>query len=357
MTAPSVLLVARFDDALHAHAAHRRRALERLGCRVTCFDLLKRPGLLTRLTGGDLKTRLARTLESESFELILVVGGVEVEEGWVDDLRPLGRAKWVNWFPDDLRTIREAADRGRPYDEVVAASTDVAGALAGALGRIVATIPLAADPSVYRPVNSRDQFRANVVFAGSATARREALLTEVVEFGLALWGPGWRRTSLKDYCRGEVPSTEDYVSAYSGASVAINIHHVYEEARQPEAHCNQRLFELASIGVLQVTDERTDLPRVFAPGQDLLVFRNASELRALVKDALQDPATGERLAASARRVVLARHTYMHRMSELLTRCGFSVPIVGGPGLTTPGEPDADSLPPVPVDVVRAESSG
>ncbi len=31
--------------------------------------------------------------------------------------------------------------------------------------------------------------------------------SELVEFGLALWGPGWRQTSLRDYCRGEAPST------------------------------------------------------------------------------------------------------------------------------------------------------
>jgi hypothetical protein len=107
--------------------------------------------------------------------------------------------------------------------------------------------------------------------------------------------------------------------------------------------------------VLQVTDERTDLPRFFTPGQDLLVYHNASELRALVKDALQDPANGERLAVSARRAVLARHTYMHRMSELLTRCGFVVPILGGPGLAPAEAPASEPLPSNQADVVRAES--
>ena len=44
-----LLLVGAFDDALHAHAGLRRRALERLGCRVTAFNLIGTGGWLSRL--------------------------------------------------------------------------------------------------------------------------------------------------------------------------------------------------------------------------------------------------------------------------------------------------------------------
>jgi spore maturation protein CgeB len=170
---------------------------------------------------------------------------------------------------------------------------------------------------VYRPVRSRDQYRANVVFAGAATARRETFLTGLVEFGLALWGPGWRATSLKDYCRGEVPSTEFYVRAYGGASVAVNIHHTTFGGSGEERSVNQRLFEIAAIGVPQVVDRRGDLANFFESGRDLMVFQDATELKRLVATALQDlPAAGE-VGASARRELLARHTYMHRCQQLL----------------------------------------
>ena len=55
------------------------------------------------------------------------------------------------------------------YDMVFAAGTDVVDALTGTIDRPVHYLPLAADPSVYRPMRSRDQYRANVVFAGTAT--------------------------------------------------------------------------------------------------------------------------------------------------------------------------------------------
>ena len=317
MTVRSLLVVARFDDGQYAHAAQRCRALERLGCKVEAFDLLKRPGWLGRLSGSDLRTRLKKATEMARADLVLVIGGSELDRELVEDLRKSQGIPWVNWFPDDLRTAAEAMRRMPAYDQVFVASSDLAVRARSALGRAVPVVPLAADPSIYRPLRSRDQYRANVVFAGSATARREALLTSLVEFGLALWGPGWRTTSLRDYCRGEVPNTMDYVRAYGGASVAINIHHLASGNGAAESHLNQRVFEVAAIGVPQVVDARADLETQFEPGRDLLVFHDADELRRVVQAALQDLPVAELTGASARREVLARHTYMHRLRMIL----------------------------------------
>jgi spore maturation protein CgeB len=317
MSVRSVLVVAEFDDGPHAHAAQRCRALERLGCRVEAFDLLKRPGLLGRLSGSDLRSRLRKAVELARADAVLVIGGREIGADLVEDLQRAVGVPWSNWFPDDLRTVSEVMHRIRAYDKVFVASTDVAERARAALGRPVPVVSLAADPSVYRPLRSRDQYRANVVFAGTATARREALLTSLVEFGLALWGPGWRTTSLRDYCRGEVPNTEDYVRAYGGASVAVNIHHTASGNGALESHLNQRLFEVAAIGVPQVVDERGDLATHFESGRDVLVFHDSDELRSIVQAALQDLPAAEQIGASARREVLARHTYMHRMKVVL----------------------------------------
>lgn len=320
MTGPSVLVIAEFDDALHAHAAQRCRALERLECRVEAFDLRERPGILGRFTGKDLASRLRKALSAAKADVVLAIGAIPLDPQTVTEMAAVTSIPWVNWFPNDLRTIDEVIDRAPAYQHVFAAGTDVAGRLADHLRRPIEVIPLAADPSIYRPLQSKDQYRANVVFAGTATARRETLLTGLVEFGLALWGPGWRKTSLRDYCRGEVPTTDTYVRAYAGASVAVNIHHqVDKNGSKPESYVNQRVFELASIGVPQVVDRRGDLDRHFEAGTHLLVFNDGEELKKLVRAALQDFAASEALGLAARKAVLSSHTYMHRMREILER--------------------------------------
>lgn len=313
----SVLFVAEFDDAGNAHAAQQRRALERLGARVTTFELNAKPSFLQRFRAGDMTKRLERMIEEQDPDLVLVIGGDSMEEALVDRMRARSRARWINWLPDDLRTVSSATLLARPYDHIYAIGTDVAAEISERLGRTVDVLARAADPSIYRPIRTKDQYRANVVFAGAATPRRERLLGELVEFGLAVWGPGWRKTALRDYCRGEAPSTDAYVKAYAGASVAINIHHVAVEGDPREASCNQRLFELASMGAAQVVDDRGDLARAFHAGREVRVFQDAADLRRTVRQLLEDPAEAERLGVAARARVLQDHTYMHRLRQLL----------------------------------------
>ena len=317
MNRPSVVLVAAIDDAKHAHGAQRGRALERLGCDVTTVNVTERRGPLGLFRSKDLRHRLEQAGNESRPDLVLVIGVPELDPPSIEQIRSTVGGRWVNWFPNDLRSVDEAAAVGWPYDAVYAAGSDVCERLSAILHRDVGLLPLACDPSVYRPQKARDQqYRANVVFAGSATPRREALLQHVVEFGLALWGPGWRHTGLRDYCRGESLRTEDFVRAYAGASVALNLHHTAESGSE-EAFCNQRCFELASIGALQVVDRRADLERWFVLEDEILVFDEPLQLRRIVEDALQDQTALERIAIAGRDRVLAEHTYMHRMQELL----------------------------------------
>lgn len=313
----TMLFIAEFDDVYHAHSMQRRRALERLGATVTVFDLNAKPSLFERFRAGDLGRRLERCLDEAQPELVLVNGNEALDEALVDRLRGRARARWINWLPQDLRDISQAIVLARPFDHLYGIGTDVAAEMADRLGRTVDVLAFAADPSVYRPIKTRDQYRANVVFAGGATPRRERLLTDLVEFGLALWGPGWRKTSLRDYCRGEAPSTDEYLKAYAGATVAVNIHHALVENDPREASCNQRLFELAALGAAQVVDDRGDMPRYFEPGREVAVFRDGAELKARVRELIESPSEAERLGQAARARLLQDHTYMHRMRHLL----------------------------------------
>lgn len=316
MTAPSVLLIGSFDDAENAHSFQRARALERLGCDVTTFDLRKRPGLLGLLGGSDLRSRLLKSIEVAEADLVLVTGGYDIDEPLVEAIRSTTGVKLANWFPDDMGRIGEILPAARAYEHVFVVGTDVAAACERSFGRTVEVLPHGADPSVYRPLKTKDQYRANVVFAGGATPERERHLSELLEFGLALWGPGWRRTSLRDYCRGEIRSTAEFVRAYGGASVAVNLHHGLGRD-DGQTSCNQRVFELAAMGVPQVVDERADLATYFEPGRDLLTFTSPKALKERVQEMLQATAAAEELGASARRTLLAGHTHMHRMRRLL----------------------------------------
>ncbi len=328
---PKVLLLADLDPQRNPHALQRRRAFERLGCRVTAVDLGRAPGLLRRVTGGGLEAQVEKAVTRDAPDLVLLMGGLELDPDFLRRFREGAgaAAAWVNWLPFDLASVDQAIPHAAACSHCFAIGSDVAAHVGAALGREVGVLALAADPSVYRPHHSRDQYRANVVFAGRATPRREALLAEVLEFGLALRGPGWRQTSLRDYCRGEALDTEEFVRAYGGASVAINIHERAVGGSTTGASCNQRLFEIAAIGVPQVVDRRGDLPDHYAPGAECFVFDDAADLKSAVETVLLDPPAAQGVAEAARRTTLTRHTYMHRVRDLLHRVGMApVPAAG-----------------------------
>jgi hypothetical protein len=320
-----ILLVGAFDNGLHAHAALRRRALERLGCRVGSFNLMSDGGLLSRLRRAGLHDRLARAIAQAAPAVVLVLEGSQVGTSLVAALRRLSDAVWVNWFCDERRSPAAIEQVAAAYDAIFVAGSTAVERLRSPGFPPARYLPPGCDPSVHRPLRSRDQFRANVVFAGTATPHRERLLSELVEFGLALWGPGWRRTKLRDYCRGELLDHGDYVRAYAGASVAVNVQCSGETADEAEPGCNRRLFELAAMGVPQVVEHRPDLDRHFREGSEILVARTPAELRALTGEALQDRAWSEQVAARARQRALGEHTYMHRMTALLSEVRMTQP--------------------------------
>ncbi|HMV32337.1 MAG TPA: glycosyltransferase [Gemmatimonadales bacterium] len=321
MTAPfaglRLLYVAPIDDADLAHNALRRRALERLGTQLVHLDP-ERAGWLERLVRRDLEHRLRSTLEQHMPDVVLVAGHGVVPGEVVDQVRPGFKARWVQLLGEQVTDLNAATREAMAYDQVFVGGSGIVKAFDREGVKHTDFLAVGCDPSVHKPLSARGPFRANVVFAGAATARRERLLSELVEFGLALWGPGWRKTSLRDYCRGELPNTEDFVRAYAGATVGVNIHRF--EADDPTGSgtaVNRRLFEMAAIGVTQVVDARADLPMHFDEGSEVLTFTTAEQLKGQVKRAIQEDQYRQRLATNSRQRTLRQHTYMHRMSALL----------------------------------------
>jgi spore maturation protein CgeB len=312
-----VLLVAAAGADCFPHAPLHRRALERLGCEVELIDLDYGHGWGRLLGLPTLAPRLRRALARQEPELVVVLDELPLHPDVIAALRRVSGARWALWATGETPPSRRHRLKqvSSCFDALFVASTGARIDLGSNGGPPVIYLPDGCDPSVCRPMRSRDQFRANVVFAGRATPHRERLLAGLAEFGLAVWGPGWRRTQLRDYCRGERLGIGDYVRAYAGATVAMNLHR--EDPAMAGEGCNRRLFEIAAIGVPQVAEQCADLALHFIPDREVMVGRDERELKELVRASLHDGTTAEAVAAAGRRRALTEHTLMHRLAVLL----------------------------------------
>jgi spore maturation protein CgeB len=188
--------------------------------------------------------------------------------------------------------------------------------------RRVAPLYGSVDPEIHHPVRPQDRYRADLSYLGTyAEDRQRALERLFVDparrlpqcrflIGGAQYPPDFPWADNIYFVRHLPPA--EHPAFYSSSRLTLNV------TRAPMAelgYCpSGRLFEAAACGVPILTDAWEGLDAFFVPGDEVLVARGPDDtVRALAMDA----AELDRVAAAARRRVLADHTAERRACELV----------------------------------------
>lgn len=334
-----VLCVGYKNPNYRAVADYIELGLAEMGHEVHSFDYrsYSLPGrardALPVLEAWD-RARINRRLRALCSELkpalFLVNGGHTLGPETIRAAKESG-AKTALWTSDYPLLIDVYLKLAPHYDEYFLSGTDVVEhhrAAGNARGRF---LPFACLPSLHKPVelteDDRRRFGCDVFFAGTPYPERVALLEALAGLGgvdLGLWGPGWQRvpasSPLRRFVRGGPLSSTDYVKAASACKIAFN-HHGNPMAPQMEELCNSRVFELLGCGAFQMVDAKRDVKLLFESGRELVSFKDRDELLAQARRYLAAPDERAAVARRGREAALAKHTYRHRLTELLAACG------------------------------------
>jgi hypothetical protein len=150
-----------------------------------------------------------------------------------------------------------------------------------------------------------------IVFAGGPSPARTAVLREVADLGLHVYGydrDGWAAAELLAAHHPALMDRSEMAAMYRRSRLAINI----TRPHGPSS-LNMRVFEAMASGCLLLTDDRADVHALFAEGEHLRVYQSPSQLRSLAVHYLGDESERRRLAAAGRERVLAEHTYDVRL--------------------------------------------
>lgn len=79
-----------------------------------------------------------------------------------------------------------------------------------------------------------------------------------------------------------------------------------------------RPFEALASGIPLISAPWDDSERLFRPGKDYLVAQTGAEMRALMRDVLNDRQLARSLVAHGLETILDRHTCGHRVTQLLS---------------------------------------
>jgi spore maturation protein CgeB len=325
----------------HTTATYIENALRELGCQVEGIDNAYADPLLQRILAvrdssrsGNMAGKLTELLSDlylakwEAFQphVAIFTAQSPITVGALRTVRSTSATAF--WFVEDYRRFGYWRDYAREFDVFAGIQK---GRFFEELLRCGCPnpiyLPMAADPNLHKPTPlSPDEerfFGADVVFMGAGYPNRHALLTELADLNLKVWGTGWEgNPRLAPFIAksGQRVTIEESVKIFNATRINLNLHSSMESGyfEADGDFLNPRTFEIMACGGFQLTDSRSLLPELFTNGREIVTFGSLQELRDKTAYYLAHPAERKQIAEAGRRRVLAEHTYTHRLRTLLS---------------------------------------
>jgi spore maturation protein CgeB len=132
---------------------------------------------------------------------------------------------------------------------------------------------------------------------------------------LEVWGYGAEaldaESPLRSGHNGEAWGL-DMFAILADSKIAVNRH-----IAAAEGHANNmRLYEATGTGALLLTDRGSNLPDLFEPGREVVVYDDVVDLVAKVRHYLEHDTERLAIAAAGQERTLREHTYERRIGEL-----------------------------------------
>lgn len=197
------------------------------------------------------------------------------------------------------------------------------------------TVPLAADHTKIYPEFSND-FAAEISFIGTyLPQKRESFCAQVFplksKYDLRLYGQDWTYLSrVKSWIQKagqffNVPilrslqkpslNLEDERKIYTSSLISINIHEDFQ--RRYGGDCNERTFKIPLAGGFEITDDVACIRKYFRAGEEIVIAENVSDWFEKIDYYIRHPDERVSIIEAGRKRVLAEHTYVHRVRQLL----------------------------------------
>jgi spore maturation protein CgeB len=313
------------------------RAIQSLGHALTIYDdrqhlipgrLRSKIPFLSKLDLHYLNSKYISLAKSCKPDLAIITGGHRIAADTVKKLRQRGiiTVLWTIDAPIDFQTVLNAAPR---YDHIFCQGTEAIEILSQHSISNAHWLPMAADVDDHHAVEVTDRIKAaygnDVAFVGSYYPNRAEILTHLAMFNLGIWGPGWdhllKEHPLHKTVRGGPIKPVEWVKVFSASRIAVVIH--YQDGAIPCHQISPKVFEAMACGIFVLVDDQKDVFRVFEDGKHLVKFTSVGDLKEKITYYLKNPEERKTIAMAGRAEIQKKHTYSHRVQQLLSIVGQS----------------------------------
>jgi len=314
------------------------RALNALGHRCEKFDFRRfivpsvirfRTPFLNKWDLNRLNRSLIRKVSEYRPDILFVIQGHTLFPETISTIKRRFGPTTINWFQDYPKDFEVSLKLAPVFDHFFMTDSYAVQYHLNIGNKNVKCLPFACDPQIHRPFNltkeEQKTYAADIVFVGSMYEYRIKQLENLVDFNLAIWGPGWKNlqdgSPLKRFVRGDAVTPSEWVKIFNASKIIFN--HIGEYNMPPYLTgnniVNMRFFEALGCKAFQIVDYKKDISSfLFSDREDLVCFKDDDELKELVKYYLARPEERKRISENGHRKVLERHTYIHRMKEVFS---------------------------------------
>lgn len=224
---------------------------------------------------------------------------------------------FYNQFPPPLKAEAELLD-DRFIDLILhlfSASRADAFEYWRASGIPVLPMPLAADTTIYQPSEAVEK-DISISFIGGwwpfKGLQLDRFLKPMIEvFGdqLKIYGRNWPY-------HGAIPVSDlEYRSIIARSRICLNFHEPSQVQGIP-LHVNERIFKLFAMSATVVSDNNSCIREYFSPSE-AIVCNSPEEMISTCQRLLANPEECSEWAEKGHYAVRRRHTYLHRIEQIL----------------------------------------
>lgn len=337
MSTMKIALVGDFASWSTALELSYKRAFEALSCQVQCIDIQQfarstvRFGRFGRVANQLVQVEpwlrkanrmLVLAILQARPDVVITFGDYRLSTGALAQIKAASSAALVHVWPDTLLNWRNEMTPALPLYDLIATYSKATVPLFQALGaRRVQWIPLGCDPTLHAPsaeqIESPPAQDIEVSFVGGWRPEREAVLKQLGQFDLKVWGPDWgKRSTDRDFIRrtwqGRALYGSDFTQTVARSKINLNI---IDPTNFPAA--NMRFFEIPVAGGLQVCSSCPEMEDILRHGEHLFYYQHPDALPDLLRSLLADDTLRAQVGSAGRQQVLAEHTYTHRARHIV----------------------------------------
>lgn len=281
--------------------------------------------------------RIALELAHFHADVVLAIKSEEVRIPFLLNVKRKFSVTLANWWIDDPAHLHRSTKLSPHYDFFFTCDPESVSVHRHVHCPHVSVLTFGCDPALHRAValteEEKSYYGSDVAFVGSMSSQRADTLRHITHLDLKIWcKQEFANFDGEKIIYKSVPSTdplypkftgrgawgEEMVKVYNASKIVLNLH------SQGVVSTNMRTFEVMGCGAFLLSDERETLNQLFKKGEEFASFRTPGELLELIEDYLKNEKERSAIAQRAQQAVYQKHTYRHRMEELIKTIGFPI---------------------------------